>query len=459
MKGVIGAYSKQNAAIKGLHILYGVQHRGQESSGMSVAGDYSLRTRKSEGLVSNVFDDDFLSFIHPTDYVVIGAASGEDVDNVKVIPPVEFEAKDYRMSLAIDGKLCGGVVPEGLFGHALGINLSKLGNNLSKDPIETALAETMKELHYIYYSLVAVVHHKNSDYSELYAARDQRGIKPLYMARNDLETFITSESPPIDVLENMGIEITERYDVTPGSLIKVDSDGPTTEQVLEPKPAHCAFEWVYFGRPDSIIEGRNVHSVRKRLGQALVETHSLKKELEGDENVVIIPVPDSGRSVHSGVIEALGIPGDEGVIKNAYLGRTYIIPDPESRKTASDLKHNIIKEVVKDKKVIITDDSIVRGTVSESIAQGLRKAGAAEVEYLVSYAPIFYPCFPDSKDKPLAAAPYKDKSFIEVGNLVASKLPSINKVKYNSVESVVKAIGLLECDICTMCITGNDPFE
>jgi amidophosphoribosyltransferase len=219
---------------------------------------------------------------------------------------------------------------------------------------------------------------------------------------------------------------------------------------------------VYFGRPDSVIEGENVHAVRKRLGKALVETHNLSKQYDVEKapnpNLVVIPVPDSGRSVCTGVSEALNIPQDEGIIKNAYLGRTYIIDDPEFRRIASDLKHNIIRTTVNGKKVAICDDSIVRGTVSESVAKSLRKAGATEVEFLVSYAPIFYPCFSDPSEKLLAAKAYKDKSIEEIGSLVAANLPSIDHVRYNTPERVLKAINLPENKICTFCITGKNPF-
>jgi amidophosphoribosyltransferase len=153
----------------------------------------------------------------------------------------------------------------------------------------------------------------------------------------------------------------------------------------------------------------------------------------------------------------LGLPADEGVIKNPYLGRTYIIDDPDFRRTASDIKHNIIRASVQDKKVVITDDSIVRGTVSESVAKNLIQAGAKEVDFLVSYAPIFYPCFSDPLDKPLTAQPFKGKSLEEIGALVAKNLPSINNVRYNSEENIVKAIGL-PGKICTYCISGKNPL-
>ena len=246
-----------------------------------------------------------------------------------------------------------------------------------------------------------------------------------------------------------------------GGFAIVEDGKLTEEQVLEPKKAVCVFEWVYFSRPDSVVEGKTVHNARKRFGHGLVDLHDLNKEYAKDKGngLVVIPVPDSGRSVSTGTAEALGVTADEGVIKNAYMGRTYLIDDPDYRKVASDLKHNIIKETVAGKKVVLADDSIVRGTVSESIAKNLRQAGATEVDFLVSYAPIFYPCFSDPLDKPLAAKAFKGKSPEEIGDLVAGNLPSIDNVRYNSEEKILEAVGLPPEHICTYCISGRDPFK
>jgi len=458
MKGIIGVYSKGGAALKGLYLLYGVQHRGQESAGISAADDRSLRTWKGKGLVSAVFNDRFTSFIHPDDYVAIGCASGENADR-RTLPPFNLSSERYDLSIASDGYVLESAdrLNEEIFGEIL------LRRLINRGDLRDALHETMKDLTHAYYSLVMAVLDKEEGRSELVAARGPRGVRPLYMAWNEDGFFVASESATIDVMEGMGENIDGRRDLKPGSVVIRDGEGAHEEQVLAPRPAHCAFEWVYFGRPDSVIEERSVHDVRRKLGHALVETHDLRKLYSTEEgpreDMVLIPVPDSGRSVCIGVAEGLGVPANEGVIKNAYLGRTYIIDDPEFRKTASDLKHNVIRKTVEGKRVVITDDSIVRGTVSESVAQNLLKAGAAEVEFLVSYAPIFHPCFPDPRDKPLAAAPYKGRSLSEIGDLVAANLPSINKVRYNSPENVVKAIGLPETAICTLCITGRDPFR
>jgi len=452
MQGVVGVYSKVDAVRKALHTLYGVQHRGQESAGLTAAGDHSLRTWKDGGLVSKVFVGRFLSFIHPDDYVVIACASGENADNE--IAPLSFETDHYQVSLTFDGYIPtrGGGTNEEAFSRVL------RGKLRGGHGIEDALSGTMSELSTSYYCLVMAVRDKETGESSLIAARDPVGVRPLYVAFNGEDVFIASESAPIDVLESMGITFEERRDFAPGSILKVDKRGVQEKQVLEPRRGHCIFEWVYFGRPDSVIEGQTVHSVRKRLGHALVETHDLKSVYEGEE-VAVIPTPDSGRSVCTGVAEWLGIPSDEGVIKNAYLGRTYIIDDPEFRKTASDLKHNVIKETVRGKRVAIADDSIVRGTVSESVAQNLLKAGAREVDFLVSYGPIYYPCFSDPEDKPLAAKAFKGQPLKEVGRQVAEGLPSIQNVRYNSPESVVGATQLPREHLCIQCMTGENPIR
>jgi amidophosphoribosyltransferase len=456
MQGVIGVFSREDVGVKSLYTLYGVQHRGQESAGIAAAGDRSLRVWSGAGLVSRVFDERYTPFNHPDDYVVIGCASGESRDGG--LPPRVLETERYKIAITLDGYLPkkAGDSNEKAF-------LDVLEAKLKGTSIIPALKETMWSLPTAYYSLVAAVLDKKDQKSTLFAARDPRGVRPLHVARTKTKLFVASESAPVDVLEGMGEVFDDRRDVVPGSLVYMGAEGIKEEQVIEPRPAHCAFEWVYFGRPDSVMEGKSVHVARKNLGHSLVKTHGLKKlfgvEKGPRKDLAVIPVPDSGRSVTTGVAEALGVAADEGIIKNAYLGRTYLIYDPNFRKTASDLKHNVIRATVGGKRVAICDDSIVRGTVSESVAKSLRKAGATEVDFLVSYAPIFYPCFSDPADKPLAAKPYMGKSVDEIGKLVAGNLPSIDHVHFNTPENIVESIGLPKDHVCTFCITGVDPFK
>jgi amidophosphoribosyltransferase len=456
MQGVIGVYSREDVGIKSLYTLYGVQHRGQESAGVAAAGDRSLRVWSSAGLVSRVFDERYTPFSHPDDYVVIGCASGESVEGG--LPPRVLETGRYKIAVTLDG-----YIPKKQGESNEEAFLDVLEAKLQGTSIIPAMREAMWSLPTAYFSLVAVVLDKKEKRSTLFAARDPRGVRPLHVARTKTKLFIASESAPVDVLEGMGESFDDRRDVVPGSLIYMTDEGIREEQVIEPRPSHCAFEWVYFGRPDSVMEGKSVHVARKNLGHALVETHDLRKQYGVEKgprgDLAVIPVPDSGRSVCTGVAEGLGVPADEGIIKNAYLGRTYLIYDPSFRKTASDLKHNVIRATVGGKRVAICDDSIVRGTVSESVAKSLRKAGATEVDFLVSYAPIFNPCFSDPPDKPLAAKPYVGKSIEEIGRLVAQGLPSIDHVLYNTPENIVESIGLPGAKICTYCITGLDPFK
>jgi amidophosphoribosyltransferase len=456
MQGIIGVYAREDVGKKSLYTLYGVQHRGQESAGVAAAGDRSLRVWSGPGLVSRVFDERYAPFSHPDDYIVIGCASGEGVAGG--LTPRVFENERYKIALTLDGYL---PKKQGDSNEKAFFNV--LQKKFEGTSIIPAIKEALWSLPTAYYSLVATVLDKKDEQSTLFAARDPRGVRPLHVARTKNKLFIASESAPVDVLEGMGEVFDDRRDVMPGSLIYINAEGIREEQVIEPHPAHCAFEWVYFGRPDSVMEGKSVHVARKNLGHALVETHDLKKQYHVEKgprkDLAVIPVPDSGRSVCTGVAEGLGVPADEGIIKNAYLGRTYLIYDPNFRKTASDLKHNVIRATVGGKKVAICDDSIVRGTVSESVAKSLRKAGATEVDFLVSYAPIFYPCFSDPADKPLAAKPFKGKSIEEIGRLVANGLPSIDHVLYNTPESIVESIGLPNENVCTFCITGVDPFK
>jgi amidophosphoribosyltransferase len=455
MQGVVGVYSHKEASTKNHYILYGVQHRGQESSGVTAASNHSLRTWKGKGLISNVLDEKYAAFTHPDDYVIIGAASGENSNNGYT--PIESrEHSRYVFSLALDG-----FFPDRNGPNEYVIKKTVLEYLDTGLEIVEAFKEAMRRHRDAYYSLVMAVWDREAEKSLLLAARDERGTRPLYMARSEDSYYFASESAPIDVLENMGEVFTERADVVPGTLTVVFDGAMKVEQVLEPRRAHCVFEWVYFGRPDSVIEGKTVHVARKRLGHGLVDIHKLNEEynVHKGNGLVVIPVPDSGRSVSTGVAEALGVTADEGVIKNAYMGRTYIIDDPKYRKIASDLKHNIIRKTVEGKKVVISDDSIVRGTVSESIAKNLRQAGAREVDFLVSYAPIFYPCFSDPPDKPLAARGFEGRSLEEIGELVADNLPSIDNVRYNSEEKILWAVDLPREHICTYCIGGCNPFK
>jgi len=455
MAGVVGVYGK-DAAFKAFYILYGTHTRGQENCGMAAAGNHSTRKYSGKGLLLSVFNDDIMgAFLNPTDYVAIGHVGDKKVEGDN-IAPVKAESDNYEIAVAMDGAISSGLGSDrkvSFESNEAFYSAIFLDNLEKSDDISVAVSKTAKELGKGYYSVVMAVRDKEKERSMLAGYRNLRGIKPLYMKRTENELYISSESGGIK--RTVTGSLLEERDVIPGELLVRSKSGIADEQLFEPKRAHCIFEWVYTSKPETEIEGINAHIVRKRLGHLLAELHKLKD----DGNSVVIGIPDSGRSVALGVHEASGIPFDEGVTKNQFGGRTYGMPDAHKRKFFADLKHNIIREVVRGRKVYLGDDSIVRGTISESVGADLLDAGAKEVNLAISYAPIFEPCFSDEPNKRLAAKPYRDLDIFEVGKRVAENLPNINNVLYNTVENVVKAVNLPEEWFCTYCITGKNPFE
>lgn len=459
MAGIVGVWSNDNSSREAYYALFETQHRGQENVGISGLGNHSFRTYINKGMMSRVFDQSLINaFIHPTDYVSVGHV-GNTKQHRKNIAPFGVESEKYEISVSMDGFIMNPdeinsyhkintETNEELFGKMV---LEKTENY---SDIVDSVASVMEELDRAYFSFVLGVHDKKRQKSMLLGGRDKRGVKPMYMARTDDGLYISSESGAADTFESIGKFFVERRDVAPGEIVFFDGDFHS-EKVLTPKRSHDAFEWVYSSRPDAVMEGVNAHSVRKKLGQSIVKRY----EIEDDGISVVSPTPDSGRSVALGISEASGIPFDEAIIKNQYIGRTYIIPDPKVRSLAAMLKHNVIKDVVKGKRVVIGDDSIVRGTISEALSAAIKNSGAKKVEIAVSYAPIFYSCFNEPGDKKLAARGQEGRKVTEINEYVARNLPSIDKVYYNTPEDVIKSIGLPSQELCTYCITGKDPFS
>ncbi|MFH0830073.1 MAG: hypothetical protein V1887_02850 [Candidatus Aenigmatarchaeota archaeon] len=481
MAGVIGIYSKDatyneklnewfNAGVKGYFMLMQTQHRGQANWGMVSAGDRSMRKSVAPGLVSATFTREARdAFIHPDDYAMVGHIGDKNVKE-DGIAPIHVNKKElrYEVATAIDGAISSNGMLEGnirfqpnnTFYAAIFSNYMENYNN-----VEEACLKTADELGPGYYSMVGVVHDKVGQRSQLVAFRNRRGVKPMYMGRSESGIFVSSESGAIDVVSSFD-KLIECRDVVPGEVLTMDMDGYRQRQIQEPKRSHCAFEWVYTSRHDAVMEGITSHMVRKKLGHLLVELYGIKD----DGNSVVIGVPDSGRSVAIGIHEASGIPIDEGLIKNQYIGRTYDIDNKVERIEAALLKHNPINAVIKGKKVHVGEDSIVRGTISDATAHLLKEGdaharvikegGAKYVTWWISYAPIFDPCFSDSKDKELAAKPFQNKADVrKVGESVAKELEYIDMVYFNTPENVIKAIGLPEDQLCTFCITGKNPFK
>lgn len=459
MGGITGGYSKKNVTRNLYYALIETQHRGQQTAGISTAGNNSLRTCKNEGFISSVFTKDILRLLlHPSDYISIGNVGKNELKRKEDIPPIEIEFQDYKFSISMDGMILNHSEVDKKFGFNTRTDEELFGKIFYKNFKETNETEeaahlTMEELDKAYYSLVMISH--NKDKSELIALRDKRGIKPMHVGMTDDSLFVSSESGALDTLQMLEKNEIKRRDVNPGELIVANNSGFYSKQILPSKPAFCVFEPVYTSRPDTVYNNKSCHTCRMELGRSLANLHKIVYE----GKTIITWIPDTGISVALGIHEVTDIPIDLGLIKNQYIGRTYDIPNPDERYTAVFLKHNPIRDRVAGKKVIFGDDSIVRGSISEGVAKTLRNAGAIDAQLAISYGPIFRSCFSDEPNKKLAAAGLEKYDIYEVGRRVTEKLPTISKVMYNDANSVIKAVGFPREHLCTMCMTCENPFQ
>jgi amidophosphoribosyltransferase len=305
----------------------------------------------------------------------------------------------------------------------------------SQEPIEVALRRCQEELLGAY-SLVVMTEEK------LIGVRDPYGVRPLCLGKMGEAWVLASESCALDTLEAEFVR-----DVAPGEIVVIDSQGVTSLQgPLAPHRAHCIFEYVYFARPDSTIDGETVNLVRRELGRSLAREYRHK----GD---VVIPVPDSGIAAAAGYAEVAGLPFEEGLMKNRYVGRTFIQPTQEMRNLGVRLKLNPIKPILKGKKVVIIDDSIVRGTTSRRIVGMLRQAGVQEVHLLVASPPIFHPCYygiDTSARGELIAAQYNLDDI--------RKHVDADSLHYLSLEGLFSSVKGEAENFCAACFTGRYPI-
>jgi amidophosphoribosyltransferase len=285
------------------------------------------------------------------------------------------------------------------------------------------------------YSLVIMVG------GRVYGVRDPLGFRPLCVGKLSHGYCVASESSVLNILQGEFIR-----DVLPGEIVEITKDGFTSSKVSGPQHrAHCMFEWVYFARPDSVIDGREVYDVRKRLGIILAK----EQPAEAD---VVIPVPDSGRAHALGYSMGSGIPYDEGLMKNRYVERTFIMPEQNQREEGVSLKLNPIKSTVYGKRVVVVDDSIVRGTTLRKIVQMLRRSGAKEVHVRIGCPPVRAPCYYgiDMKTR---------EQFIATGKTVQqiSDYLTADSLGYTSLKGLEEALGIPDHDLCMACLNGEYP--
>ena len=280
------------------------------------------------------------------------------------------------------------------------------------------------------------------DETTLYAARDPQGVRPLVLGRLERGWVVASETAALDIV---GASLVR--EVEPGELIAIDENGLRSTRFAEVKRAGCVFEYVYLARPDTSINGKNVYDARVEMGRQLAREYPVEADL-------VIPTPESGTPAAIGYSQESGIPFGHGLVKNAYVGRTFIQPSQTIRQRGIRLKLNPLKEVIRGKRIIVIDDSIVRGNTQRALVQMLREAGAAEIHIRISSPPITWPCFYGIDFATRA-------ELIATGLGVDDVRKSINAdtLGYLSKDGMVNATAQKESELCTACFTGKYPIE
>lgn len=448
--GVFGIYRRErsNVASDCYYALYALQHRGQESCGIAVNDRGVIHCYKELGLVNDVFNSDRLNEIGMGRMAIGHVRYGTMGMNPRLnAQPMVVNHIKGALALAHNGALSNAVnlreklELEGSIFHTTSdtevISYLITRERLKCDSIEEAVSHAMDQLEGAY-SLVIL------SPSKLIAVRDPRGFRPLCMGKlPDGSVVFASESCALD-----SIGASFERDIEPGEIVVADKNGVRSlrEHCGKVPKTSCIFEYIYFARPDSVIDGSSVHVARQRAGAFLALEHPVQAD-------VVIGVPDSGIDAAIGYARQSGIPYGLGFIKNKYIGRTFIQPSQADRENLVRIKLNPVASTVKGKRVVLIDDSIVRGTTSGPIVKLLRKAGATEVHMRVSAPPFKYPCYfgtdIDSADKLIA----NNHTVEEIAEIIG-----VDSLGYLSCENVVKLCDNT-CGFCTACFDGKYPCE
>jgi amidophosphoribosyltransferase len=447
--GVVGIVSKgQDVAPLLYPALMALQHRGQESCGVAIArrGEpkAELAVHKGMGLVENVLTADALGKlkgtvgIGHTRYATTGASALENAQPFVVQGRAGPLALGHNGDIPNSDALKDDLQRRGwafVTGSDSEVALRLIANELAEreDPVR-AIRAVMPRLQGSYGFVILIG-------DRLFAVRDPWAIKPLCYGETDDGYIVASESVALDTV---GARLVR--DLEPGEILELTPDGPRSYEGPRSEPrAHCMFEYVYFARADSVIDGRPVYDVRVALGHIL----AAESPVEAD---VVVAVPDSGRAHALGFAQASGVPFAEGLMKNRYVHRTFITPGQQNRVSSVHLKLNAVPTVVKGRRIVLVDDSIVRGTTMRRIVRLLREAGATEVHVRIGSPPITAPCYLgiDFKDrKQLIAA---DQSVEQIRSYLGA-----DSLAYVSHEGLVEAIGKRKQDLCMGCLTGEYP--
>ncbi|MHB1924556.1 MAG: amidophosphoribosyltransferase [Acidimicrobiales bacterium] len=450
--GVFGVYAPgMPVAFLTFDGLYSLQHRGQESAGMAVSDGDTITVVKDMGLVSNVFDERTLKplqghlAIGHTRYSTTGSSTWRNAQPVyRSVGEAGFALGHNgnltnTAQLATDAGMLPGVVASDsdLVAELIEARFPSDEDSRSDGrDLERALSEVLPMLEGAF-SFVLM------DTARLIGVRDPHGFRPLCLGRLDAGWVLASESPALDVI---GAHLVRELD--PGEMVIIDATGVRTVHPFPPEriePRLCSFEFVYIARPDTILYGKEVHGARVRMGELLAEQSPVEADM-------VMGVPESGVPAAEGFAKASGIPYGQGLVKNRYIGRTFIAPNQELRAASVRRKLNPIRDNVRGKRVVVVDDSVVRGTNQKAITKMLRDAGAAEVHLRVSSPPYRWPCFYGVDTGTRAELLAANLTVPEIGSYLG-----VDSIAYLSEENLMKAIEAPRAGFCTACVSGEYP--
>lgn len=451
--GVFGVWAPgEDVAKLTYYGLYAIQHRGQESAGIATSNGKRINVYKDMGLVSQVFDEATLSSM-PGDHAIGHARySTTGASHWANAQPTLGTTPHGTLCLAHNGNLTNSA---DLYDRLLAKNGGKppaFGELAQGNTTDTALVTALLAEHDFASLEEAVLDLLPTlrgafcltfmDETTLYAARDPQGVRPLVLGRLERGWVVASETAALDIVGASFVR-----EVEPGELIIIDEDGLRSQRFAPAQPAGCVFEFVYLARPDTTISGRSVYESRVEMGRQLAREHPVEADL-------VMPTPESGVPAAIGYAEQSGIPFGNGLVKNAYVGRTFIQPSQTIRQLGIRLKLNPLKSVVAGKRLIVIDDSIVRGNTQRALVRMLREAGAKEVHVRISSPPVKWPCF-------------YGIDFASRAELIANGL-SVNEIAaslgadslgFISQDGMMAATEQPTRNMCTACFTGNYPIE
>ena len=449
MSGIFGCYDikgqTQDIAKDAYYGVFSLQHRGQECAGIAVNDNGTFLVHKAMGLVTDVFDEVTLSALQGTCAIAHCKGGSPRENGPEAIQPISIKSRVGSIALTLDSvvmnanKVRDELKDQGAIFQTntdSEIILSLFSRNrIRTEDCEHAILETMKQIHGVY-AMIFMTEDK------LIGVRDPYGVRPLILGKKGDRYYISSESCALDAI---GCETMR--DFLPGEIVTISKDGMSSllynESVEKKDGKVCVFEYVYIARPDSLMDKMSIFDSRYRVGMALA------KESPADVDLVI-GAPDSGNAAAEGYAAGLGVAYGSGLLKNRYVGRTFIKSTQQQRELAVRMKFAALKTAIKDKKIAIVDDSLVRGTTTKHIISFLRENGAKEVHVRLASPPVKFGCFYGANASSETELPASSKTTAEICEMIGA-----DSLAYISIESLKASLNTIDCGVCAACFDGD----